>query len=363
MKVLYLITKSELGGAQSVVFELLSAHKEKGDNVLLVSGQDGWLCDRAREFGFEVEILGGIRRTFNPIVILSVMRSLRKVAKKFSPEIVSCHSSFAGIIGRFSLGLKYSTVFTAHGIAFTGGAPLWRKPIAFIMEWKASFFCKKIIAVSRNDQKLLQKLPLINPGKVELIYNGVEVPSFVEKTQNEIPKLTFVGRLALPKTPEKVIEAVRILEKKYERRVEVEIIGDGPDMEDIKDLVEGMSLSDRVFLLGALDRRSVLQKLTQSSVFVLPTLWEGFPMTILEAMASGTPVIASDVGGIKEAVSSEVGILIPRNADADVWAEAINEILDKDLREMGNKAREVVNSKFSKEIMINKVFEVYSGVL
>ena len=160
-----------------------------------------------------------------------------------------------------------------------------------------------------------------------------------------------------------MIEAVRILEKKYERRVEVEIIGDGPDMEDIKDLVEGMSLSDRVFLLGALDRRSVLQKLTQSSVFVLPTLWEGFPMTILEAMASGTPVIASDVGGIKEAVSSEVGILIPRNADADVWAEAINEILDKDLREMGNKAREVVNSKFSKEIMINKVFEVYSGVL
>lgn len=157
MKLLYVITKAERGGAQSVLLELLTAHKDRGDTVLLVCGSNGFLVEKAKDLGIRAIVISTLSNTFNPFSIYRTFSRLRIIAKQFSPEVVSCHSSFAGFIGRLALGSNHKTVFTAHGIAFTQGAPSWRKPIAVVAEFIASFFCERIITVSENDKKTLKK--------------------------------------------------------------------------------------------------------------------------------------------------------------------------------------------------------------
>lgn len=363
MRILYLITKAERGGAQSVLRELLVAHKEKGDQVLVVSGSRGYLVDEAIKHGFNIKIVSTLGNTFNPFSIIRTFRDIRKIAKDFSPQIISCHSSFAGFIGRLALGRKYPTVFTAHGIAFTKGAPLWRKPIAIVAEFIASRFCKKIIAVSENDKKNIKKFLLLRDEKVITVYNGVSVEENIstEKTNS----IVFVGRLVPPKQPEVLIQAFHILKNKGVELPKLSIIGDGTQRPDLEILIKKLELSAHVHMMGECDSSIVRKTLRESSVFVLPTLWEGFPVTILEAMSEGCVVLASDVGGISEAVSSDVGVLVPRDSSPEIWAEVLEKILsDKPaLQKMGENARIRVKNNFSKDLMISKTFEVYENIV
>ena len=363
MRILYLITKAERGGAQSVLHELLLSHKEKGDQVLLVTGGEGYLVDEAIKYGFEVHVSSKLGNTFNPFSILQTYLDLRVVAKEFNPEIISVHSSFAGFIGRLALGRKYPTIFTAHGIAFTKGAPLWRKPIAIVAEFIASRFCKKIIAVSENDRKNIKKFLLLRDEKVVTVYNGVTVVDNIstEKTNS----IVFVGRLVPPKQPEVLIRALHILKNKGVELPKLSIIGDGAQRPDLEILIKKLDLSAHVHMMGECDGSLVRKTLRESSVFVLSTLWEGFPMTILEAMAEGCAVLASDVGGISEAVSSDVGVLIPRDSSSEIWAEVLEKIFsDKPaLQKMGELGHERVKNNFSKDLMISKTFKVYENVI
>lgn len=363
MRILYLITKSERGGAQSVLRELLVAHKEKGDKVLLVSGSTGYLTEEAVLLGFEIKIISTLGNTFNPLSIFKTFRNLQHIARDFSPDVVSIHSSFAGFIGRLALGRKYPTIFTAHGIAFTQGAPLWRKPIAIVAEFIAARFCKKIIAVSENDRKNIKKFLLLRDEKVVTVYNGVSIEEAV--SANKTNSVVFVGRLVPPKQPEVLVRALYILKSKGIELPKISIIGDGAQRSDLEKLIKKLGLSAYVHMMGECDGSLVRKTLRESSVFVLPTLWEGFPMTILEAMAEGCAVLASDVGGISEAVNSDVGLVLPRDSSPKVWAENIEKIFsDKQaLQKMGENALIRVKNNFSKEKMIQKTFEVYENVI
>ena len=363
MRILYLITKAERGGAQSVLWELLLAHKEKGDNVLLISGSNGYLIDQAISFGFETKIISTLGNTFNPLSIFKTFKNLQHIARDFCPDVVSIHSSFAGFIGRLALGRKYPTIFTAHGIAFTEGAPLWRKPIAIVAEFIAARFCKKIIAVSENDRKNIKKFLLLRDEKIVTVHNGVSVEEGV--SANKTNSIVFVGRLVPPKQPEVLVYALYILRDKGVELPKLSIIGDGAQRSVLEKLIKNLDLSAYVHIMGECDANLVRKTLRESSVFVLPTLWEGFPMTILEAMSEGCAVIASDVGGISEAVNSDIGLVLPRDSSPKVWAESIEKIFsDKQaLQKMGESARDKVKNNFSKEKMIQKTFEVYENVI
>lgn len=365
MRVLYLITKSERGGAQSVLLELLHAHKEKGDEVLLVCGSYGFLVEEAKKLGFEVRAVRTLGNTFNPIMIWHTFSRLRKIARNFSPDIVSCHSSFAGFIGRLALGKKYKTIFTAHGIAFTSGAPLWRKPIAIVAEFVASFFCEKIIAVSKNDERTLRKFLFIRGKKVVTIHNGVSIPANIAFPKINSDTIVFVGRLVAPKDPKILIHALDILKRGGDFVPKLLLIGNGPQRLHLESLITFFKLQDRIQVLGECDQSTIKEILRDSSLFVLPTKWEGFPMTILEAMAGGMAIIASDVGGIGEAVTEDIGVLLPRCANAEIWARNIKKILsDKQkLEQRGRNSYRSAMENFSKEMMISKTFEVYKEII
>jgi glycosyltransferase involved in cell wall biosynthesis len=161
-----------------------------------------------------------------------------------------------------------------------------------------------------------------------VIHNAVEVESFAARAETTgPPRIVSIGRLAYPKDFVTLLAALARVDADYR----VSLVGDGPDAAEVAATVEARGLSDRVELVGA--QGTVTELLARSDVFVLSSRSEGFPVSILEAMAAGLPVVATDVGGVAEAVvDAETGILVPA-ADQQALAAALERLLaDHELR-------------------------------
>jgi len=354
MKILYIITKSEAGGAQTHVSQLGQYFKTQGHEVAILSYPGGWLQDEAEKLGIEFFSNEYFSNSLNPAKVIKAFLKTKQIINEFNPNLVHCHSSAAGVYGRMAVRNKIRTLYTAHGWGFNLGVPFWQKYLAIIFEKLLSRYCVKIICVSQFVKDLALKYKIAPVAKLEVILNGMELlPEKLISKESNI-KLIFVGRLADPKDPLLLLQAVK--ENKFS--VQVNIVGSGPKLGELIQYVKNNKL-DNINLLGELSREKTLELLKLSEIFVLISKWEGLPLTILEAMSVGLPVIASNVGGISEAVSSENGILIDNKVIE--LREAIKKIMDdQELRiKMGNSGRKKIETIFSLEKMLHKINEVY----
>jgi glycosyltransferase involved in cell wall biosynthesis len=199
--------------------------------------------------------------------------------------------------------------------------------------------------------------------RIAVIHNGVE-PHGNGSRRSE-PDATiravFVGRLARPKEPELLVAALSELPTPLRDVYELQIIGDGPLLPRLRELISGTGA--KVKLVGALSREAVLKALSESHLFVLTSRYEGFPISILEAMSMGLAMIASDVGGIREAVTPECGILIQRG-DKEGLKRALTRLAeDREAVECyGAAARERAVREFSVTAMCEKTLAVYESI-
>ena len=365
MKIFFFITKSEQGGAQTHVAQLAEFFVSRGDTVAIMSAPGGWLEEEARRIGAEFFSNPSLKNTANLWRLLTSGKRFLQAVHQFKPDLVACHSTIAGFIGRLSLRQKIPVIFTAHGWGFTQGAPFARRLTLPFLENLAGRYTNKIICVSQNDVNLARQKRIAPKEKITLIHNGVAIPSSpIQKRNHERVRIIFVGRLAAPKEPKRLLEAFASLPQNIRDQAEVEIIGSGPCTTV---LVQWYSqheeIKHQISLLGDVPHDQVVSHLKNADLFVLPTRWEGFPYTILEAMACGLPVIATNVGGISEAVD-ESGILI-RKKDTQALAKALETlIVNPILRdELGKKGFERVQKKFSLDEMCRKTLHVYESVL
>lgn len=372
MRMFFFITKSEQGGAQTHVAQVSDWLVQHGHDVAIMSMPGGWLEDEARHLGVQFFPNPGLGNTTNPFRLYRSARTFLGAVDAFKPDLVACHSTMAGLIGRISLRGRVPTIFTAHGWGFTQGAPRLRQMLLPILERLAGRYAKKIICVSRNDLELAKKLHIVADDKLMLVYNGVETLDNTEiaspavrpdrnDTGTKKINILFVGRLAPPKNPGLLVEAFSRLPRELQEKAHITIIGDGPDRLRLEALIENLHVTAHVGLTGTLPRTEVLHRLhTQADVFVLISHWEGFPYSILEAMAAGVPVIASRVGGIPEALEHGGGMLIDNDSVEQLTNALTLLITDNTLRtNMGNMARQKVESTFLVEGMCEKTFNVY----
>ena len=358
MKILYLITKSEAGGAQTHVADLCNYFKSKNYEITVMSSGDGWLkkeCDRIGVKFVENKYFSNKpcpRRLFNTI------KDIRKYVNEFKPDIVHCHSSSAGILGRLAIKGKIRTIYTAHGWGFNLGMKPWIKyPVLFLEKFCAKY-TDTYISVAEFVKQLGLKYHLAPESKFKVIYNGVSLlPEVVRSPKNEVD-LIFLGRLAEPKKPELTIEAISLLPEEVKQNVKFTIIGDGPKKNMLGKIAQDKGI--QVEFTGALDREQSISRLNQSDVFIFISSWEGFPYTILEAMSCGLPIIASDVGGVKEAVNSGNGILI-KNEIGQIREAVLKLVNDKELRlKLGEQGRKDTEQKFSLEKMLKEIENIYN---
>ena len=221
----------------------------------------------------------------------------------------------------------------------------------------------KIICVSKQVQvALIEWLPNLQRKSV-VISNAVPVPDLSNWSSVKKYDVLFVGRLTKAKGVDILLKAIKILKEKYQKEIKAAIVGKGYLEEELKELVMELEIEKEIEFLGV--RRDIEKLMKSTKLFVLPSRWEGLPLTILEAMSSGAGIIATKVGGIPEIIQNgKEGILISPK-DSATLAGAIAELLkDRELRvKLGINAYKKVKEKYSIEVYIKNILELYKSLL
>ncbi|MBL8638390.1 MAG: glycosyltransferase family 4 protein [Alphaproteobacteria bacterium] len=363
LKIAYLVTRmDEYGGPQIHVRDLSIWLQGQGHQPLVLSGWAGVFSDEVQASGIDYREIPFLGRPIDPIKDVKAFLELRRVLKSERPDLLSCHSSKAGWIGRFaawSCGIP--VVFTAHGWAFTKGIPLLQKILYMGLEKFAGYFCNHVITVSQYDRDLALRYHIVAAEKMTAVHNGMPNYPAPLRAKREGPvRLMMVARVAPQKDHERLL---RVLWGCLDLDWTLDLVGSGDDLH-LRQMVDRMGYTDRVNFMG--ERGDVGQLLDNcADVFLLVSNWEGFPRSILEAMRSALPVIASDVGGVREAVQDGVtGFVVPAGQDDPLLHALRVLIADRDLQlRMGAAGRAQYDAEFTFLAMASKTFAVYQKVL
>ena len=360
MKVAILITTSDRGGAQSHVFVLTERLLSLGVGVSLAVGDSGWLSDQMSKIGVKVTILRTLVHPIKPYKDFMAVLEVRNWLANERPDCLHCHSSKAGLVGRIAAAtLRIPSVFTAHGWAFTGGASLIRKLIAIPLEKIAALCTAKVVCVSEYDFSRAKKFNIASLDTLEVIHNGIDDSEFRAGHVNQRPTIVCVARFAAPKQHLLLIDA---LGRMKDRLWVLTLVGDGPELAKVIREVKLAGLESRVQFLGARD--DIPEILSWCDIFVLPSLYEGLPISIIEAMRAGLPVIASNVGGVSELVNSETGILVESEGKPSLEEALFALIEDGECRQqLGSAGRKVFECSFRSDEMVSRYMKIYQSVI
>ncbi len=360
MRILYVITRSELGGAQAVVLTYLQA-LETYASLALATGEEGFLADEARALGVPVFVLPALVAPIAPRLDCRALCGLYKLIREYQPDLVHAHSSKAGLLARLAARMAgVPSVFTAHGFAFTGNARLLRKAIAIPSEWLGARLGDSLIAVSDYDRALGARYRILPKGQINVVHNGLPDGSFLARpAEGATVNILMVARFAPPKDHLSVLRALAGMHNDFK----LWFVGEGLTVPQVRTEVLRLGFGDRVVFLGA--RNEVPELLSKAHIFVLASDYEGLPISILEAMRAGLPVVASDVGGVPECVHhDQTGFLVPRS-DVNRLRESLGRLIASPiLRErMGQAGRKLFQQQFTAPRMIRETLSIYGAVL
>jgi glycosyltransferase involved in cell wall biosynthesis len=343
-RILLLITLAEIGGAQSYVIALLPALTDRFDVTVAAYG-DGPLRDAAIAAGVRYVPLRHVRRAVSLRHDTLGLVELLVLMLRWRPDIVHASSSKAGILGRLAASLAGVPIriFTVHGWAFAAysGVPGRLYQLA---ERSMRSLTSATICVAECVERVGIATGACRAERALVIPNAVDVAAFPRAAlRGGVVELISVGRLREPKD---FITLARALARLRRGSFRASLVGDGPDRSTIEAELGHLGLTDAVALLG--DRSDVPELLARADVFVCSSRSEGMPVSILEAMAAGLPVVASSVGGVPELVDDgRTGFLVPPG-EAVALADALALLVgDPALRErLGAAAHQEALERF-----------------
>ncbi|MBE6212183.1 MAG: glycosyltransferase family 4 protein [Rikenellaceae bacterium] len=343
MKILQVITQSELGGAQTVVVQLAN-NLSKEYEVVLAAGQgDGKMWNMVSNQVIK-EDCPHLQRSVSLKNDLLAAIELRRLYKKYKPDVIHLHSSKAGTLGRIVFPSK-KTVYTVHGfdsvrLAFRKFLPIER----FLQH-----FCKAVVGVSKYDEKNLLAEGIKN--NVSTVYNGISIPdcsqiSDIDVFNQDKKVVLTIARVSPPKKTDLFVEVARLLPK-----YNFVWIGNQCEVSEFGELPSNCHFLGNVPNAGAF--------CSKADLLMLPSNYEGLPMVILEAMSFGKPVVASDVGGISEIVRNEVNGYTLAN-DARLFAEKIQNIFEDTT--LYSKFCQNSLDIFQRELTVEKMVQGYLDI-
>jgi glycosyltransferase involved in cell wall biosynthesis len=364
VKIAYIVTRADpIGGVQIHVKDLASAVQAQGHDVTVLTGGAGPFVDALRAQGTPViplrHLIVPIGPMSDPLALKEILGRLRELR----PDLLALHSAKAGVLGRIAgRWLGVPAVLTAHGWTFTPGFPPIQGAAYRRIERLVGPLTSKIIAVSEFDRRLGLEARIVPPHRIVTVHNGMpDVPASLRADPGRAPpRMIMVARLGAQKDHPTLLRALAGL---TDRPWQLDLIGEGPLQDDMRALATTLGIADRVRFLG--QRLDVDRLLAEAQLALLVTNWEGFPLSILEAMRAGLPVVATAVGGIDEAVNDGVtGYLVPR-AGVDLLRDRIERLLDSPaLRsQMGAAGRTRFEQEFRLEHTVTRTLAVYKDVL
>jgi glycosyltransferase involved in cell wall biosynthesis len=328
-----------------------------------VACSPGALSERLRRSGIEVHELPLVRR-ISLREDLSAVRALRKIIRGGGYSLVHAHSAKAGVVGRVAARLAgVPAVYTPHAWSFLVAQGGFERRVYVAIEWLLASFTRRIICVSKGELELGCREVGVRVDKLRLVPNGVTPPPPVRAGEGEDVVVGSVCRLARQKGLTYLIRAADAVRRERGSGVRFSVAGDGPDLDLLKAEIHRRGLRDVFELVGAVEEP--WDHLSSLDLFVLPSLWEGMPFVLLEAMGAGLPVVATDVGGVRDVIPDDTfGTVVPA-ADADALKAAILRYVDLPelLRSVGAAARGRILREFSRERMVEGNLDVYAEAL
>lgn len=363
MKIAFCITRmDEYGGAQVHLRDLCLWLKGQGHDPVVLSGWLGKVSDFLQSQDIECIEIPDLQRAIHPVKDFRAFVQIRDALKRVNPDIVACHSSKAGLLGRLAAKVcGLPVTFTAHGWAFTVGVSPVARIIYWVLEKIASYFTDRIITVSQYDRNLGIKFHIAHLRHITAIHNGMPmIPPVLRSIKSHQPlNLLMVARIGAQKDHHRLL---RVLWGCLDIDWTLNLVGGGDDLE-LRQMVDKMGFADRVHFMG--EREDVPDLMVAADVFLLISNWEGLPLSILEAMRAGLPVIASHVGGVSEAVvHQKTGWVVPAGQDAPLL-DALQTLLPDRLRlmDMGRAGRARFEEKFTFQMMAQQTLAVYESVI
>jgi glycosyltransferase involved in cell wall biosynthesis len=339
-KTLFVITKSNWGGAQKYVYDQAVELKENGAEVVVATGGSGELCSKLELADIEVVKISGLERNISLLRDSLTFFRLFKIYAKQKPTVIHLNSSKIGglgsLAGRFYNTWRFLTfrkcariIFTAHGWAFNEDRSALSKIAIKILSYITILLSHEVKVLSKFEAKQVQPFflkPLIkNKIKITpLTLRHIEfIPSenardYFGKNLSINEEIKWIGTIAeLQKNKglEYGIEAFTQLKKKTDQKILWIIIGDGEEKAHLQKIIDKQGLNDEIILFGYL--KDAPKYIKAFDLFMLPSIKEGLPYVLLEARAAQIPIVATKVGGIEEYFGHEPNKIVePKNPQA-----------------------------------------------
>lgn len=377
-KILYIITKLAVGGAQDTVIDSVE-HLNKAKKIYSeiacgpIEKNVGNLENLAISKGIRLVKIQGLTNNIKPISNIRALFILYKYIKKKKFQIVHTHSSVAGIIGRIAARFAKIPVIihTVHGWGIRPDMPKIKQKVYIWLERFCERFTDKLIVVSKFNIDKGLKYKVGKPSKYTVIHSGIDIKKFSKEINTkekkkqlgldeDKPVVGMIGRLDAQKNPLDFVKSAGIIQKRFPN-VQFIIVGDGPLRKQTEALINRLNVKN-FHLLGF--RRDVDEILQIIDISVLTSLWEGLPRVFPESMAAKKPIVATNVDGAPEAIiDGETGFIVqPKQPEA--LAEKVLFLLNNPnkSKQMGIKAFKRVN-QFSLSRMLKDIDSLYDELL
>ncbi len=401
MKIVHIITRLIVGGAQENTLITCREQAARGNEVYLITGPstgpEGVLCEKFTDMPFEVIVVGDMVRPIKPLKDLRAYRRIKNILRDIKPDVVHTHSAKAGIIGRlagWNIKGTYGppelensplnkdkplpmVVHTIHGLAFHDYQSPWLKRFYIAIERFTARKCDAIIGVADTMRDKALAAGIGKEGIYTTAYSAIDVELFTAVPppvqikdfrrkygiSDQSKVIVCVARLAELKGHEYIIESAKRLTGKHPECMWL-FVGNGELTDKIKHQIHLASLAYKIRLTGLLRPEEIPLAIHSSDILVHCSLREGLARVLPQALLCGKPVISFDIDGAKEVVNDNTGRLIAPE-DVDALTAACEELLNNPTlcEKLGEYGRDFVKQKFSPNTMTDTIQAVYESYL
>jgi len=351
LKIAHVADSMEMGGAEKLTATLCRLQRDRGHTASVHCLYEvGVLGEELRAEGFEVIL-------HQPSTFFLLIRSMYKSFRRSRPDVVHCHNATAAIIAALPArlaGVK-TVIVTRHGLV----KPPYqlRRELKFAL---ASRWCDWIVGVCEGTRTNLRAAPFASRGRIIHIYNGAWPADIRALPQ---PKKGFtllcVGRLAPPKDLATLLQAVALAHT-HHPDVQLWIVGGGALELSLRKLTDELGLNECVTFFG--ERANVSPFLLAADLFVISSITEGLPVSLLEAMSVGLPAVVTDVGGMSEIARMSGAVTVVPPSDPQSMAAALCDAIARreELTKMGQLASDCYQRYFRPERMLDDYMNLYN---
>jgi len=363
VKVIQVISSFSPGGAEVLVKNLAIKLSKKIDVEV-------WAMAKSKDESFEKKYMQELEQyhvrmfQFNKEYLgnrIKIIFKLREKIRMSKPDIINTHLEYINIYTVMaSLGLGIPIVHTVHNIKIK---------YAWIYRFFLKYFTRKFVAISVKIGNIIQEQLNLPPNKIRLIFNGINLQEYngvKRKERGNVSHIIAVGRLLPQKDYPNLLGAYKklvfLLSEQCIEPPQLNIVGDGRLKKDLMKMVDKLNITSKVNFLGI--RTDIPHLLANSDLYIMASKWEGFSISLIEALASGIPIIATSVGSNGELIENNKNGVLVIPGRPDLLAKAMLElILNKELRRRFSKNGSDTAKKFSIEACTEGYLKLYFDLI